>query len=342
MNTLRENSRWYRRDALVAVCLTLLGSFGSQSHAAQYRDMVEMPAVMVPAARYGLTLDIALAGDRLVVVGERGHVLYSDDRGQSWTQAQVDTRAQLNAVAFADTKHGWAVGEDGVIVHTNDGGQTWKRQRDGRDSDMKGPLLDVWFRNADEGFAVGVFNKIFHTADGGATWTDWYDHVDNIDEWHLFAIAGSDSGAIYVASEAGLVFRSTDGGDSFEPVQTDHYGSFHGVLTWPGDDGLDRIVLSGVGGILYASADGGESWIELDSGTEAGLSGMTNLTDGSVAAVGYGGMLLHIGADLATVTLHPRDNGLPLSSLVDPGTGGQLVLTGFGGPQIIDTPWNGQ
>ena len=32
-------------------------------------------------------VDIAAAGDRLVAVGERGHILYSDDDGKSWTTA---------------------------------------------------------------------------------------------------------------------------------------------------------------------------------------------------------------------------------------------------------------
>lgn len=339
MKNQREKSRQVCRNTMIAICLMLLPGLDAAANATEYRDMVEMPAVMVPQARYGLTLDVARAGDRLVAAGERGHVLLSDDNGQSWTQAEVDTRAQLNAVTFADDKHGWAVGEDAVIVHTTDGGQTWQRQYDGRDADMKGPLLDVWFQDAQTGFAIGVFNKIFKTTDGGASWVDWYDNVDNIDEWHLFAIAGSSDGAIYIASEAGLVFRSTDGGDSFAPIQTDHYGSFHGVLVGTVTDGRDRVILTGVGGILYATTDGGETWDELDSGTEAGLSGASWLPDGSATVVGYGGVLLYIDPTLQNVTQHPQKNGLPLSSVISLDQTGQLVLTGFGGPQTIDAPW---
>jgi photosystem II stability/assembly factor-like uncharacterized protein len=339
MQNFKANCGQFRGRTVLALCLVMLSSGGAIARAGEYRDMVEMPSVMVPAARQGLTLDIARAGDRLVAVGERGHVMLSDDAGQSWTQAQVDTRAQLNAVTFVDAEHGWAVGEDAVIVHTADGGQTWQRQYDGRDADMKGPLLDVWFQDTQTGFAMGVFNKIFKTTDGGASWVDWYDHVDNIDEWHLFAIAGSTDGAIYITSEAGLIFRSTDGGDNFVPVQTDHHGSFHGVLVSSAADGRDRLILTGVGGILYATTDGGENWTKLDSGTEAGLSGADWLPDGSAAVVGYGGVLLHIDPTLQTVTQHPQENGLPLSSVISLGQQGQLVLTGFGGPQTIDAPW---
>ena len=39
-----------------------------------------------------LLLDVAHAGARLVAVGDRGHILYSDDNGASWAQAKVPTR----------------------------------------------------------------------------------------------------------------------------------------------------------------------------------------------------------------------------------------------------------
>ena len=39
-------------------------------------------------AASNLLLDITEAGDRLVVAGDRGHILYSDDGGNSWAQAR--------------------------------------------------------------------------------------------------------------------------------------------------------------------------------------------------------------------------------------------------------------
>jgi photosystem II stability/assembly factor-like uncharacterized protein len=312
--------------------------FGFCSQAgADYKDLIDMPALTMDASRYALTLDIVNTGERLVTAGERGHILYSEDNGSTWTQADVDTRAHLNAVYFADAQNGWAVGEDAVIVHSSNGGKTWTRQFDARNADLKGPLLDVWFKNSREGFAVGVYNKIYKTIDGGVTWDDWYDHVDNIDEWHLFAIAAVDDENIYLASEQGLLFVSTDGGESFSPLQTDHYGSFHGILTRSGDDGKDVLLLSGVGGVLYASLDSGESWSQLETGTEAGLSGSDWLEGGSAVVVGYGGILLLVDAALQSVSVHPQENGLPLSSVTSLAED-KLVMVGFGGPQDIAVP----
>jgi photosystem II stability/assembly factor-like uncharacterized protein len=76
-------------------------------------------------------LDIAAAGNRLVTVGQRGHILYSEDQGQTWTQARVPTTVLLTRVFFATPEKGWAVGHDGHILHSQDGGVNWELQRDG-------------------------------------------------------------------------------------------------------------------------------------------------------------------------------------------------------------------
>ena len=107
-------------------------------------------AVKAPLAVESLLLDGAVAGSRLIVVGERGHILISTDDGASWTQAEVPTRVLLTAVHMHDERIGWAVGHDAVILRTGDG------RRD-LDPDAPGAarksfrLLDVWFRGRAHG-----------------------------------------------------------------------------------------------------------------------------------------------------------------------------------------------
>ena len=69
-------------------------------------------SIVAPLAPKSLLLDAARAGARLVVAGERGIVLTSDDEGKTWKQAKVPTRATLTGVYFVDDKHGWVVGQD--------------------------------------------------------------------------------------------------------------------------------------------------------------------------------------------------------------------------------------
>jgi photosystem II stability/assembly factor-like uncharacterized protein len=73
---------------------------------------------------------------------------------------------RLNAVSFADARHGWAVGAGGAVLATADGGRTWRAQDSGTVSD----LFDVKFFDAREGWAVGGDGAAVHTTDGGATW----------------------------------------------------------------------------------------------------------------------------------------------------------------------------
>lgn len=301
---------------------------------AEYRDPLDLSAQEMASASQSLLLDIAQAGDRILAVGERGHIVYSDDQGRHWQQAEVGVRSQLNAVYFVDSKEGWAVGEDAAIVHSVDSGQSWQKQFDARDADFPGPLLDVYFKNASEGYAVGVFNKLYRTVDGGKTWEVWNDRAENPDGWHFFAVAGTDSETLYITSEVGLLFRSVDGGANFIPHQTDYNGSFQGVLAKRADDGNDWLILFGVGGKMFASKDGGESLTELDTQTQAGLASGVWLDDGSALIVGANGVLLHVDADLNSVSATQLESGLPLSDVVAL-SDNSYVVVGLGGVHTL-------
>ena len=88
-------------------------------------DLLLLPAVKSPRATGSVLLDVTRAGQRLVAVGERGHVLYSDDNGQNWQQGAVPVSVTLTAVHFPGAQKGWAVGHDGVVLHSQDGGENW-------------------------------------------------------------------------------------------------------------------------------------------------------------------------------------------------------------------------
>lgn len=143
-------------------------------------DPLARPVEPMPLADQSLILDLARSGTRIIAVGERGHILHSDD-GTTWTQStQVPLRSTLTAVA-AIGDQAWAVGHDGVILHSSDGGISWEIQRrdprgqpaegvDPGDPRQGAPLLDVYFVDAQNGFAIGAYSLFLHTSDGGAHW----------------------------------------------------------------------------------------------------------------------------------------------------------------------------
>ena len=74
--------------ALIAALATSGSLFAQSSQELDANDSANKPAEIEPLANSSLLLDLALAGNRLVAVGERGHVLLSDDRGATWRQAK--------------------------------------------------------------------------------------------------------------------------------------------------------------------------------------------------------------------------------------------------------------
>lgn len=102
-----------RTVALLATALSLLGAvaLSTPAHAASDTAAPAVFAIESAKAAKSLMIDVVHAGKRLVAVGDRGHILYSDDQGATWTQAKVPTRQLLTAVFLSMTNKAgrWAM-----------------------------------------------------------------------------------------------------------------------------------------------------------------------------------------------------------------------------------------
>ena len=96
-------------SSTLAVCLLSL-LLALPAAASSFVDPLDAPAEPSPLSANAQLLAIARAGDRLVTAGMRGHVLYSDDDGLTWTQAKVPVSVTLTAVYFPTPQQGWAAG----------------------------------------------------------------------------------------------------------------------------------------------------------------------------------------------------------------------------------------
>lgn len=148
---------------------------------------VQRPAIKSSKVVQSLLQDIVRVGDRLVVVGERGHIATSDDSGKTWQQAEVPTRAMINAVYFISPNEGWAVGYDELVLHTTDGGKNWEIQLDGLKFTRKRmadniPVLEAKLAalEADKKAADDQLEGV-QSPDAGAVATDDVDVGDDID-----------------------------------------------------------------------------------------------------------------------------------------------------------------
>lgn len=316
---------------------------------AAFADPLDVPAQASALAGRSLLVGVARAGTRLVAVGQRGHIVWSDDNGATWTQAKVPVSSDLTAVTFVNPTKGWAVGHDGVILHTADGGRTWVLQLDGRKANAQltaamqaranavgaapaykqllaearryeeqgpdKPFLDVWFADENHGYAVGAFNLIVRTADGGLTWEPLFDQTENPKLLNLYAIgkAGDD---LYIAGEAGLVLRFDPAQRRFVALDTAYAGSFFGVV-----GGKDGIVVYGLRGNAYRSADGGTTWSKVDTGLPATIVAGFRTADGAIVLADAGGRIARSADGGRTFAPVKLERTLPIAGIADAGEG---------------------
>jgi photosystem II stability/assembly factor-like uncharacterized protein len=318
---------------------------------AQEDTAAARPSVIAPLAARSLLIDLAWAGKRAIAVGERGHILYSDDDGRSWTQVQAPVSSNLTAVYFADDLRGWAVGHDEVILRTEDGGLSWESVR--FDPEAGRPLLDVWVSAAGSGLAVGAYGAMYRSDDWGRTWTDVPfepiplggedagsadpdDFEDGLDlgfDFHLNSIASGDGGALYIAAEAGRLFRSDDDGVTWRELPSPYDGSFYGVLPLDGD----AVLAFGLRGNLFRSEDGGQNWTALETGTVALLNSALRPSPDVVIVAGLTGVLLVSQDGGRSFAFTQQDDRKALSGLLWAGDG-EVIVGGEVGVRRLPVP----
>jgi photosystem II stability/assembly factor-like uncharacterized protein len=316
------------------------------------RDVAVMPSELARLASRSLLLDLAVAGNRLVAVGSRGQILLSDDAGQTWTQTETPTQNLLTGVCFGDARHGIVVGHDEIALASGDGGRTWKRTHFAPQAQQ--PLLDVWCGSQGRAIAVGAYGVYLVSTDYGASWEERKLDVTNpppapagaakganagdpgdeiVGGYHLNAIAADASSRLYVAAEAGHLYRSDDRGNTWKSLPFPYQGSLFGVLPLNGD----TVLAFGLRGNLFRSADAGATWQRITTGTEATLDGATTFADGRVAVVGLSGVVLlsHDGASSFSLLQQDDRKGL---AAVREAQSGTLLTVGESGIKLIPEP----
>jgi photosystem II stability/assembly factor-like uncharacterized protein len=334
--------------------LAVAGVWAADTPKPQPVDGASLSAEHARLAAHSLLIALAAAGERLVAVGDRGVIVLSDDRGVSWRQAMnVPTQALLTGVCFFDARRGLAVGHDEVILSTGDGGENWQRIH--FDPQAQRPLLDVWCSAGAEAIVVGAYSTYLVSADRGASWSQRAfaprpparpaggarathgaagEATGAADEtgggYHLNRIVSASATRLYIAGEAGHLYRSDDGGAHWQELPSPYVGSFFDILPL----GAEALLASGMRGNLYRSDDAGESWQHLDTGTVAMLDGAALLPDGTLAVVGLSGVVLESRDGGRSFTLEQQSDRRGLSAALAVGSNA-LAVAGEDGARVI-------
>jgi photosystem II stability/assembly factor-like uncharacterized protein len=310
----------------------------------------QLPAMQAPLASKSLMLDIFKINDKqLVAVGERGHILLSND-AITWRQANVPVRSTLTAVYFIDATHGWAVGHDATILFSSDGGENWQVQQ--YLPAKQKPLLDIIFKDKNEGIAIGAYGQQYRTSDGGENWTfefhgeflfpedlAYLEELKEQDEEAYLDEQGSilahfnsifkDGRTLYMVGEVGLIAKSNDFAEKWLPFDKIYQGSFNDIArTQQGN-----LLVVGLRGNIFRSLKSGTPWQHINSNTQALLNSIVLGDNGSIFVLGNNGVILKSDDDGVSFSLNIQADGKALISGV--WFNNQLVIVSEVGLKVI-------
>jgi photosystem II stability/assembly factor-like uncharacterized protein len=186
-----------------------------------------------------------------------GAIYRSTDAGNSWTQIAPDRPNGLLRLARVNSSTAVGISAFGDIWRSADGGFTWSKVWDGL-----GDLAGVWrayFRDAQNGWVVGPKGILLASADGGLTWRVASNGVaDNITDIKMVSRTLG-----YAVTRNAYLLRTSNGGQHWEVRHLKVTGN---VFDHPeGLQAIDSVdsqfaVVAGIGGIVFKTEDGGETW----------------------------------------------------------------------------------
>jgi photosystem II stability/assembly factor-like uncharacterized protein len=350
---------------VATACLAALAmSLAAKATGAAFVDVLDTPARLSPLASKAMLQAVAKAGSRLVAVGPRGHIVVSGDEGATWKQASVPVSSDLTAVFFADAQNGWAVGHDGVVLHSGNGGESWQVRLNGhKANDLLLAAMEARAKaepaSAD---AKALLAEAQRYKEQGAD-------KPFLDVWFADAANG------YVVGAYNLIFRTADGGKTWEPWfnRTDNPKFFNlyairpvgGELYIAGEGGLvlkldafaqrfralavpykgsffgiaaagNAVVAFGLRGNVYRSDDAGATWVKADAGLPATVVGATRMADGALLLADVGGRLAATSDGGRSFRKVIQKQLVPVTGLAEIGDA-RLVLVGPRGATVVES-----
>ena len=313
-------------------------------------------------AESSMLLDLHAAGDSLVVVGERGHILVSKDGGVTWLQSETPLTQMLTAVDFPSAAIGFAVGHDGQVVRTSDSGATWTLVRKGLDAQLiinelavknyaaelsrvqylieEGALEDPDQPSAFKGMTLDeeLEELEWLLESGKEKLNDAVIAQPLMDVWFKDDFIG------YTVGSFGQIFKTSNGGRRWTDLSqsVSNVDGYH--LNAVVGTNKGSVYAAGEAGFLIYSNDAGKTWSKADLGYDGSIFGLIASDDGAtVIATGLRGNTF-ISKDKGK-SWNSVDTGSDYSfssgalygknSLVLVGTGGKVAISDDGGETFV-------
>lgn len=189
---------------------------------------------------------------------------------EGWQEIPTGVTENLFGVACLDKNEVIACGENGKILKTVDGGETWavKFEKEGYD------MIHVAFANEFVGYACGDscwWNSDNHkgvivkTTNGGETWQELpnteFVHLEWPDWIRPSDLCVVDEETYYLFTKDAILWRTTDGGQSFTSIPFEFGMVKHCELFFEDETGYLVVIDGGIH--IHKTTDSGLTWNEV-------------------------------------------------------------------------------
>lgn len=231
-------------------------------------------------------------------VNTEGNLLYSVDGAKTWTQIFSFMESfgyNPNLLQFLDNNIGFAicVGKDtSYFFKTIDGGETWEKT----ENYFKFPIKYFKMFNQNEGVVVATNGAVWESIDGGNNWNisgmmpsayksvsfkdrhtsvncDTYNIFKTIDggknwqiklnsSYYIHQVSFVDDNTVFAVCSRGLVFKSTDQGESWSCVKDTNFNHWYYSMKF-----IDKNngFVAGNPGVILRTTNGGNTWDTLQN-----------------------------------------------------------------------------
>jgi photosystem II stability/assembly factor-like uncharacterized protein len=212
-------------------------------------------------------------------------IMYTANGGATWSHVTLTPPTSGNVVGidFADNANGWAaIRKDysgpSYIYRSGDGGQTWTRSTNAPSTDA---VYDIAALDAQTAVAVGYgtngLGLVRRTADGGQTWTLGTLPANTR---ALYGVDFINATTGWACGNLGTVLKTTDGGQTWTrlPLSADNLDDISFA------DANNGWTLGGY--YFYHTTNGGQTWVQDDTGGSFILRGIHALSPSTAWMVG--------------------------------------------------------
>lgn len=215
-----------------------------------------------------LTIAVDPSQPKVVYAATSGGICRSDDGAAHWQTLPETGPGKLNlvpqkdksvhalAVDPADSRRLYFAAPDGRIARSDDAGQTWRIVHT-----VKGGSI------ASVAVLRGTRQMLAATSEGILMFAERGGEPQQVLKGRAMSFAvAKDEKTIYAAMNAGGVYRSTDGGNTWHAISVplaDGWQVIDIVVSQADPNQVHCIAVQGWGGMAYRSTDGGVTWAQV-------------------------------------------------------------------------------